>query len=434
MQRLRLAKVVDLARVYQACGVEELAKELGRDPTRLVSETGNPKADLVMNLSRLLEWPTEDVVRAIRGKRESRGTALTAHCTGTVELDDSGFEELDGRARSAHRDGNWKEMLGLSAAMLEKSSTPEERATAFCRMGCPFDSMGRYTSALEAWQSGLQEPGTSDSIRLMLKTNLANAHYTLWNLVEAHALASEVLERIKERQFNSRTARALSGMAGYVRASSRRRLICKDMHSLDEHCEQARRDLTSSEAVFNALSREHDDDSYRSIARTCRGAALEIDAACHHIKPLDALDRLEDGLSGGWEKTARATGDHLESFGWWAIFGANIALRHLPARKCLERLPIFQKHLLEASTRLGNLAFRAKWFSIELERRERIGACGRNSGEWKLGPAEIQDLTDLMGMIPAFQATGWRILTEYGALEQAKCIDPRTWRKGLVKR
>ena len=43
----------------------------------------------------------------------------------------------------------------------------------------------------------------------------------------------------------------------------------------------------------------------------------------------------------------------------------------------------------------------------------------------------VQTLTHTMARLPAFQANGWRILTEFGALERAKKIDPRTWRKGL---
>ena len=49
-QRERLNQFVDLARVYRGWTRGELSKALGRDPSKIVPESGNPKLDLLVGL------------------------------------------------------------------------------------------------------------------------------------------------------------------------------------------------------------------------------------------------------------------------------------------------------------------------------------------------------------------------------------------------
>ena len=98
-----------------------------------------------------------------------------------------------------------------------------ERATAANRESGAYDLLGRYTKSLEALRRGLAEPAILPSTRLMLEANLANAHYALWNLPEARAIAGGLVQELEERQTRTRIERVGRAFALYVRGNSLRR-------------------------------------------------------------------------------------------------------------------------------------------------------------------------------------------------------------------
>src|SRR5437867_2639849 len=61
IRRRRLEQLLELAQAYQGCSRKELARLLGRDRTKLVPSSGVPKLDLVVDLSRVLDWQVGDV-------------------------------------------------------------------------------------------------------------------------------------------------------------------------------------------------------------------------------------------------------------------------------------------------------------------------------------------------------------------------------------
>ena len=98
---------------------------------------------------------------------------------------ESSFDCLDKAVYEAHREARWNDMIDLAKAMLTKAETPKQRAIAFNRMAGGYNGLGRYANALRVMQAAITEPGIPESTRFMLHINLANAHYTLWHLVEA---------------------------------------------------------------------------------------------------------------------------------------------------------------------------------------------------------------------------------------------------------
>ena len=62
LARERLEELQALARTYRNWTVKELAHALGRQPGRLVPDSGMPKIDLVVGLAKALDWPVEAVV------------------------------------------------------------------------------------------------------------------------------------------------------------------------------------------------------------------------------------------------------------------------------------------------------------------------------------------------------------------------------------
>ena len=64
--------MVELARIYADFGVKELADAVGRDKTRVIPPTGNPKLDMVGALAGILEWTVKDVVNALQGASHAK--------------------------------------------------------------------------------------------------------------------------------------------------------------------------------------------------------------------------------------------------------------------------------------------------------------------------------------------------------------------------
>jgi hypothetical protein len=156
----------------------------------------------------------------------------------------------------------------------------------------------------------------------------------------------------------------------------------------------------------------------------CTGALLEVRSAEGTLCPVKAIEQLAAGLDEAIDPDAMPVGDQLESWGWWAIFATNIARRHLEGTERTNALRTHGSQILEVANRLDNWTFRAAAY-------EALHLSDPNRAPWLENPAELQLMIETMGRLPVFRETGWRILSDTGALERAAQIDPRTWRKGL---
>src|SRR5690606_2963761 len=118
---------------------------------------------------------------------------------------------------AAHRAGDYRAMIAVAHRLEAVATTPQQVAIAANREAGGWDGTGRYTKVLEAVQRGLAENGITTPLRLMLQVNLANAHYTLWHLVEARAVARDLIEHFDESPPTSRVERVTHAFAHYVR-------------------------------------------------------------------------------------------------------------------------------------------------------------------------------------------------------------------------
>ena len=88
----RIGRMMSLARVYRGWNSTQLATVLGREPSRAVPVTGNPKLDLIGRLADALEWEIGEVAESLAEPAAPR----IGHA-----LEDRGFAELDGDAHSS---------------------------------------------------------------------------------------------------------------------------------------------------------------------------------------------------------------------------------------------------------------------------------------------------------------------------------------------
>ncbi|MFZ4641779.1 MAG: hypothetical protein ACOYMU_00355 [Phycisphaerales bacterium] len=412
VRRDRLSQFVDLARIYRRWTKIQTAQALGREPSKVVPESGNPKLDLVVGLAEALDWDVGDVAEGIwRDEAEAYGEIET--------MAERGFAILDREAIEAHRAGEYRRMTELSRALFLAAHTGSERATAANRLAGAYDGLGRYTKALAALQRGLAEPGVPSHVRMMLEVNLANAHYALWHLVEACSVANSLVERFQSRPAETRTERVVQAFGHYVRGQSERRLIETDPLSGNSHAQRAREDLQIALTAYTTLAQEFDDASYAGIANTCTGAIFECDAALGVMDPLRAAEALSAGLDQVVDVVNYPPGDWLESYGWWAIFGCNVVLRGLSGPELHRHMAVFSNKTAEIAERMENWSMRERAFTFEHLRRQRMNESLGYATEWLLDDDDVRTVTGTMGRFPSFRETGWRILESARSLHTA---------------
>ena len=214
VRKRRLEQLLGLAQAYRGCSRKELAKTLGRDPTKLVPGTGIPKLDLVVELAGVLDWPLGEVA-----------AFLWNHQSASRVDDAADFESLNKAAGDAHRSGRYDLMLDLARGAYAAATTPEQRTRSCNREAGAWDGLGRYTEELGAIKKGLQETGVAPELRRMLQSNLANAYYSLWALVESGSISQDLLNRYQAHPPRAKIDRKTQAFAYYVSGHTLRRLI-----------------------------------------------------------------------------------------------------------------------------------------------------------------------------------------------------------------
>ncbi len=391
---------MDLARVYRGWSRQELASNLGRDLSKVVPDSGNPKLDLVVALAEALDWSIGDVAQCVWDE--------------PMQLPPCGldFAALDAQAMEAHRAGDWRRLVAGGAMLLRAASTPAERARALNRISGGHDGLGRHGKSLECIREALSLAPLTPGLELMLRVNLCGAHYSLWHVAEARAAARELVEQFEARAPEGRLERVAQAFALMYRGQCARRAIAALPDTAKRNATEARADLERAGTLFSKLAREFGDDSYGGVANTCRGALMEVDCALGTLDPVDAVATITEALGGVEDPQLAPPGDWLESYGWWCIFGCNIAVRYLQDPQFHRAMAIFTNKAVEIADRLDNWSLRERAFSLEQARRDRLQKSTGFDAEWVLDEDEVRTITGTMGRFPSFRETGWKILTE----------------------
>jgi hypothetical protein len=401
-RRMRLAQLLDLAQTYRGWTRKELASALRRDPTKLIPGSGVPKMDYVVELAATLDWSVSAVVAHLSLDPARHGAVVEA----------SGFGEIDAAARDAHRAGDYQRMVELGRKAFDAATSPEQRARACQREAGGWDGMGRYTNELKALRRGLAQSPVSPEFRRMLQANLANAYYSVWSLVEAKAIALELIMHFRDHAPQTLRDRKTVAFAHYVAGHTSRRLIASEPDRAAELAAVAKGDLVVAKDLLERLSAEVGDASFAGIGNTCRGGIIETEVALGERTVESALDELAAGLEVVATAEPRLAGDWLESYGWWCIFGCNLALRHLTDERLVQtHMAIFTNKADEIASELNNWAIRERVFTMEHSRWERAIGCTGFDIPRVIDEEEVRIITGTMARFPAFRDTGWRILS-----------------------
>jgi hypothetical protein len=374
-RRKRLGQLLSLAMAYRECSRKALARTLGRDPTKLVPGTGIPKLDLVVALAEVLDWPVGHVVAYLWNQSpdhegEQAGDAPPLHHTAAGQ-------------RDVRR---WRET-------------------------------GRYVEVVSAVTRRLGERDLSAAQRRGLRCTLAEAYYTLWSLVEALAIARDLLETYNANPATTRQDQKTQAMALYLSGQAQRRLLSVEVGRTRKLAAAAGDDLREALAQCRRLTLDRDDASLEGVANTCVGAIIEADVAMGALRASDGLAKLLSGLDRARDTTALSS-ERLESYGWWCIYGCNIALRHLDDERALQQnMAIFTNKADEIAHLLDDWPMHERVFTMQHTRWER--AAGSTGFEIPviIDSDDVRIITGAMGRFPFFKETGWQILRTAQVIE-----------------
>ena len=175
--------------------------------------------------------------------------------------------------------------------------------------------------------------------------------------------------------------------------------------------ERARTHLLRAADQYRQLAAETADRSLEGIANTCDGGLIEVDVVLGRRGADDALTELVEGLEQVCDPGDGLAGDRLESYGWWCIFGCNIALRHLDSERDLQQhMAVLTNKADEIADRLDNWSMRERVFTMQHTRRQRATRCSGFEIPCVIDNDDVRVIAGTMGRFPAFRDTGWRIL------------------------
>ena len=415
-RRRRLHQLLDLARASRGWSRAQLGRALGRDPTKVYPESGNPKADFLVRLAEVLEWPVGEVVDTIWGRRQE-APVFEGHVNGDAARPD--YRELYQAARGAHASGEYRSVVETARRMYAAADSDERRAFACAMEYSGWDGLGRYQQGVDAARRGLALGPISTTTRNILRADLANAWYSLWDLTPALGTAEVLASWYDANPPERDVDRKRPAFVRYVRGNTRRRLMFVEPELREAHGRAALDDLSRASDEYKTLAAELEDESLAGIANTCDGALLEVEAGLGLREPGDAVAALLDGVSRADAHRELIVGDWLESYGWWCIFGSNLALRHFDGRDLQESVRRFTDRALEIADRLDNWAMRERAFTLQFSLHRVLSDRSGLELEFTIDDAGRSLITSTMGRFPTFRQTGWEIL------ETAKVVGTR---------
>ncbi len=412
-RRKRLHALLDLARGSRGWSRAKLGRALGRDPTKVYPDSGNPKADFLVKLAEVLEWPVGEVIETIWGDGP-----IPVSCNGSASPGGD-YRELYHDARTAHSAGHYQRVVDLARSMHRVADSEERRAFACAMEYSGWDGLGRYLQGVDAAKRGLRHSPISTTTRNILRADLANAWYSLWELTPALGTAELLAAWYQSNPPERKVDGKRPAFVHYVRGNTRRRLMTVEPELREEHGRMALEDLHHSADAYERLAAELEDESLRGIANTARGGIMEIEAELGFRPAEQAIEAFLDGARNARTEDELIVGDWLESYGWWCIFGSNLALRHLSGADLQRSVREFTDNALRIADRLDNWAMRERVFTLQFALHRVLAESSGLELDYTIDAEDQGLITATMGRFPTFRAVGWQIL------ETAKVVSVR---------
>lgn len=403
----RLHQLIDLARISRGWSRAKLAKALGRDPTKIFPESGNPKADFLIKLSEVLGWPVGDVMEAVWGVADPALTPGRERATAGIE--EETFAQLQKRIQGAYQDGDYERIVTIARQMNAVARNDMDRAYAAAFEASGWDGLGRYVQEAAAAKRGLELRDVPPTLRNILRADLANAWYSLWDLTPALGTAELLAQWYEQNPPTERRDWKRPAFVYYVRGNTHRRLAALEPEAKNYHCDTGLADLHKAADLYESLAVDLEDSNLAGIANTCRGGIIELEFEAGHRSGASALDALSVGLSAV-EHDDTLAGDRLESLGWRCIFALNVVLRSQEGAELQHAAAPFLNTAFTVAEKLNNWAMRERVFSTQFLLHRHISKSTGLDLPYTINDSDRTLITATMGRFPCFRPTGWQIL------------------------
>ncbi len=398
-------RIIELALRYQGGNRVQLARALGVCPEEL-SGIRELRPEQVSKLATILSYPI-DVVNELLGRW--RPSDAGARCVTVRGLD---FMTVYKEGHEFHRSGDYVREVELGWELFAIAKTPRERALACYREYLGWEGPGRCTVALDAVRRGLAEGEISTDIRLRLESGLANAHYSLWNLTEARAVADSIVRWYENNPPDGQWQRTTATFAREIRGLTLHRLAQRQPPNRERFSRLAKSDLELACRLFDELAQVYNEPSYGGAANICRGSVIEVDVGLGLRDAKDAIAELWKGLPAEDEiqKDDGPVGIWLASYGWWCVFAANIISRQPSCPELQQEMASFTRLAEIIAKRSGEWVFHERILSIDYERKERVKEMSGDSNPMTLDSEGLRVVAGVIGRFPSFRKLGWEIL------------------------
>lgn len=407
--RERLEELQALARTYRHWSVKELAHALGRQPGRLVPDSGMPKIDLVVGLAKALDWPVEAVVDHLMKPASSSRGAVVQQDTA------ADYATLYNKSLEMRLARDYAEAIRLAVRAGAVADNPTRRAAALIIEAQAHESMGSFTESVRCLGMATRFDGVEADWRLYVDAHLANMLFMQGHVTQALGVATSVLEYGEKLQPTVRTSTARM-LAHWSRANVLRSAIPSsgEIDAWRPLAESARSDLHAARDLGIELMQDVSDKPiyFRNFVGSIEPLLLELDTICDSALTEQAMRTLIEMV--------RSTSDgelgHGQRKAWAAVAIASIARRfvsdEMQRRGLLE---LASAALRSHAVATSNWYFAHRHLEIDAERRRSLS--GNGVAPRALDAVEAKLVAGVLGQVPGSRGDAAEYMALYAGRE-----------------
>lgn len=409
LARERLEELQALARTYRNWSVKELAIALGRQPGRLIPDSGMPKIDVVVGLAKALDWPIEAVVDHLM-KPGARQPVRQANDQA------SDYASLFNQSLQKRLERDYFGAIRCAVRAGAVADNPTRRAAAWVIESDAHEASGSYQEALRCLQYASQIEGVALDWRLLIDTKIANVIFMQGGGTQVIGIASSVLDYAAsaERTHVLELARSLAYWArGHALRAS---IPTSGFEPWKAIAANARADFEASRTI--ALELQASGAGYGDKNLTYLTAIDVILMELEAVGCASFADTLLDRLIKIVRFEATSEKRVSEQHAWAALALANTAKRFMPDDLRLWGVLDMCSGALRAhAVTTSNWFFAHRHLELDWERRKRLGSL--RYSERALGAHEARLVAGVLGHIPSSRVRADEFLELYAPLRKS---------------
>lgn len=411
LARERLEELQALARTYRNWSVKELALALGRQPGRLVPESGMPKIDLVVGLAKALDWPVEAVVDHLMKPAGDVRRAPIAH---DVAAD---YARLYDESLQKRLERDYAEAIRLAVRARAVADNPTRRAAALFVEAFAHEAAGSYVESVRCLRDAVRIDGVALNWRLLCDAHLANVLFMQGHTTQAIGIASSVIDYIGSVNAADPVLQSACAVAHWARGHSLRTSIpLANFDAWGVLAQTARDHFSRASEIAEELS-ANDAFSMRNLTASTSidAIAMELDAICDEQAYEDVVRRLVDIVREGGSVEPGVS----ERKAWASIALANTAKRFVTDAMQLRGILELASAALRAhAVATNNWYFAHRHLQLDSERRRSLVDHGVASRA--LDATEARLVAGVLGQIPVARSEAASYFELYAAQEGSR--------------